>query len=382
MEKREQRYGPSLGFQASQNGPAPIVYVYLGSALPRYAFHSIKKLSRLPNQLVVLADFRRPRNLPKNLLWLETQSFYDHTLFSSFASRTPLPAEFRDGFWLKTAERFFVLRDFASHFGVERFFHAELDVLLFSLQAIESSIEESGQSGIFMPRETDDRIVASLVFVNSSSALGELCSALDRLAEIGIEMYALGSLNASSAPWLHNLPTAEFLYRVSLPDSPANPWKVTPDAPNFIVDGAALGRWFFGVDPRNRNYRGSKNRIQNQKSSVAFEFPMSTLKFEYHARHNTLFVTSKEGKTFQILALHVHSKIHRRLSRVFLKRITSRLNKGRDTWMVYPEIGLALKTIRRLHKDFRLIRKSVEFRNQYLANTWRRLGRAITGVYK
>jgi hypothetical protein len=357
-----------------ERGATELVYVYLGSRLPDYALSSVRMSAEASGFPVrILANFPPPKNLPKEFNWTATESFYREDAFKGFEGRSKLPASFREGFWLKTAERFFVLRDYFSQSKATDFFHAELDVLVYSLDNLHHSLQTAGESGIFLPREADDRIVASLMSANSSDALDRLCDSLLERADCGNEMDILGSLTRNSAPWLHNFPTAEYLYRNRENRGLDFPWTIAAGTTGFVVDGAVLGRWLFGVDPRNTNFRGTRNMIQRQKNTVPFEFPLGQLLFRFDRGIQVLSVRHRDGPWFEIVAVHVHSKIHRKLSNAKILKIVQRVNRLKDTVIVRREFAFYRKYFSRIRKDLGLIAVSPSLLKGYALRAGKRL---------
>ena len=357
-----------------------LVYVFLGSALPDYALSSMQFSAKSTgNPVRVLANFSPPRKFPEDISWTLTSSFYREQDFSDFRDRSKLPGDFRDGFWLKTAERFFVLRDYLRYSGNTELFHAELDVLVYSLGKLEQAVRETMQHGIFVPREAEDRVVASLVYINSLDALEELCIQLTDRADRGNEMDILGSLTALSSPWMHNLPTAEYLYRPLTSSRNTDPWPVVGGGQEFVADGAVLGRWLFGVDPRNTDFAGTQNLIQEQKNTVPFDFPLDELRFKFDKSQRELMVQRLGGSWNEVTAIHVHSKIHNKLSVRRLMRIIGRANKLRRSTIVSKELQWYRRFILRLAKDFGLFTRSQQVRTAYFFRARDRFRRWLFG---
>ena len=271
---------------------------------------------------------------------------------------------FRDGFWLHTAERFFVLNQYANYSGTKSFFHGELDCLFFSLDTIEREIQTSGVTGMFFPKETSDRVIASLVYVNDVSALFRACQFIIQMVEIGNEMDILGALPVSEDGLFHALPTAEYLFRRERdPDS----WQVSPPNPFFIVDGAVLGRWLFGVDPRNTNTGSTRNLVQNPKNTVPFSHPVISLQFQIGEDGTQIFVSREGVRWFRLLVIHVHSKVHSKLTARYIRRVIKKAARGKPhpiirtpaTYLVARatnEVTYLIKTLRSPQETIRLTR--------------------------
>ena len=332
---------------------APLVFVFLGLRVPNYALSSIEIARQSSGvSIIVLADSSKPASVSSDVDWFVIADFYSPLDFRRFSEKSPFSADFRDGFWQKTAERFFVLRAFAAHSETYTFFHGELDCLFFELDRVESEVVQTGLTGIFLPRETSSRCIASLVYVNDYLTLINLCAFLEKHAAVGNEMEILGSLSHGGVSQFYALPTADFLFRGGEFAGEAGSWPVVPENPRFIVDGAVIGRWIFGVDPRNTGGRGTRNRIQNHRFGVPFGLPLASIEtISGQKGFEAPKVSDTDGKMFKLATLHVHSKIHSKIDPTYLKRIFGRLERGKASWIVRPGIEFPLGVGRRVSKQ-------------------------------
>jgi len=361
----------------------PLVFVYLGATFPSYASHSLK-LARetTDNPLIVLAEVAKPRNVADDIDWIVINSFYSGRAFTGFTLPPPYSEEFRDGFWLKTAERFFVLYEFMQWRKLETLFHGELDCMFFDLPRVEKELLEEGLYGLVLPRETVSRCIASLVYVNDPQALESVCTFILQNSHLGNEMEILGAIPSSGEIGVYALPTAEFLYREAM----ASSWPVIPKAPSFVVDGAVIGRWMFGVDPRNTGGRGTRNRIQNHKHGVPFALPLRTLTLQSKSRKDlqTRVLTAK-GRVFDLAVVHVHSKVHKKITVRYVRRLIRRLSIEKSSVIVPMEFIFPLQVSRRVLRQIRITFNSPEALKKGAANLvsvawWRGLVSRLTNL--
>jgi len=357
----------------SDDHESPIlVFVFAGKEWPRYVFPSLVLATKYADASIVVAS-----NLPAlpglpGVEFLDIADFYDPQPFLSFAEKSALPAQFRDGFWLHTVERFFILEQFMRFRAQASVFHGELDCLFFGLPSLQRKLEASGSRGFFFPRESKDRGIGSLVYVNDADSLTELCNHFIRNAGLGSrdasrgnEMHLLG-LTPQDSNTFFALPTAAALYEAT----PRNRWPIVSDMDSEVIDGAVLGRWYFGVDPRNTGGRGTRNRIQNQKYAVPFEYPMSELRFRHVPRTIGIQVRHEDSLHWRTVhCLHVHSKIHRKISPGKVRRLTRRLNAGRSSWIVLPNFSPQLKSAKRVLRHIRMLATSAEVRQSQIKRT-------------
>lgn len=313
----------------------PLVFVYIGSEIPDYARYSIRLANRTSDcHIEVLSDSARPKWAPRDVDWIVTSEFYDSSDFEEFRANNPLPHDFRDGFWYHTAERLFVLEQYMTKYDKAAILHGEIDCLFFSLPSLVSQLESINKRGVFFAKETQELGVASLLYINAVDALARLRAELVAKSYLGSEMHILGQLPLDGG-YFHALPTAESLFRKAKrpPD-----WPLPTETPNFIVDGAVIGRWLFGLDPRNTGGQGVVNMVQSHKNAVQFPHPLGELRFDFDKnRPWRILVSSQTSAWVTVHVLHVHSKLHRRLTWPFVYRLMMDTNVGRRRRLLLPE---------------------------------------------
>lgn len=322
---------------ALENGydSIPLVFVYIGSNIPDYARYSIRLANRTSGcQLEVISDSPRPTWAPRDVEWVMTSEFYDSSVFEKFRANNPLPHDFREGFWYHTAERLFVLEQFMMSYDKSAILHGEIDCLFFSLPNLVSKLEKTKKRGVFFAKETKELGVASLLYINAVEALVKLREELISKSHLGSEMHILGQLPLDRGDF-HALPTAESLHREV---NRSHDWPLALKTPNSIVDGAVIGRWLFGLDPRNTGGQGVVNMVQNHKNAVQFPYSLRDLRFTIEKNRPWRILVSSQGSSWATVhALHVHSKIHRRLTWPFVYRLIMNANVGRRRRLVLPE---------------------------------------------
>ena len=300
------------------SGQDRLVFVYLGKRLPKYAIESVKfalKNSKIP--VVLISNLVNPPKIHASL---------EHFFFTSDTNLEFAEADksFRNGFWLKTTQRFFALEEFMRVRQVTKCFHAELDNAIFDISCVSSDLDGIGK-GIFIPRDHQDRAIGSLIYVNSFNVFSNFCEfAKSHNFKIN-DMEILAS-------YLKKYPETAF----PLPSSPrlafGNPFMNLENSRENrlhevgVFDAAAIGQWYFGIDPRNTR-RKVTNRFKNEKYSA----DLSDFWLTWNEAASTMILSSKtqmftETKLFN---LHIHSKIQKKLmKRDRFKTIISLTNEG------------------------------------------------------
>jgi hypothetical protein len=259
--------------------------------------------------------------------------------------------KFRNKFWLRTTERYIVLKNFMAIEGIEQCFHAELDNVIFDLGDLDKALNKYGK-GIFAPRESIERGVASFIYINDVFAMQELCKKIFNSEGLLNDMYLMGNF-LDNSPRGHSLPTEnEFL----------NPedrgWSTVPEEiTRGVFDAIAIGMYVLGVDWRNIP-------MQVKTNMYIYEFMGFDLKKCYFKYEKSKFLIECNGKFLNVFNLHIHSK---QLSifndEVRINKIIKNLNNKRKTIIGKP-YNLLLTPLLILYKKIRRnedIKKLVRF---------------------
>lgn len=316
LQSELQLSGPNR--QNNQSPSRPVIFVHIGDGLPSYAVHSLSMAARtLINPLVLLHSANQLEPINGVNTVKISEDWYRKDQFEILKSQTSVDKLFRQGFWLRAIERLFVLRDFAKHFGLQEFFHSELDMLFF-VEELDSGPLDRFATGIFLPPEGPQRALASLIYLNDTRALDKLINFIQLHASLGNEMKLLGHFLMKHPELAHALPSD----RIFDQDWP---FGHRSSGTEFgLVDSSGFGQWVFGPDPRNST--GSTfTRYTSKGLSTSFE----GLHFHYRPITNRLQITEPKGREFSVVSLHVHSKIFSMLRfKIFLSMFFGAANLG------------------------------------------------------
>lgn len=296
---------PSETFASPPDGArdtAPLVFVYIGNPLPSYAKASIALAQKsFVGSIHLLTD--EPQSVPETGIHVhDIRQWYDPEQFQAFERASQLDPLFRGGFWLKTAERFFVLEQFLTVSGFTRMFHGELDVLVLDLDGYSNVLDRHG-SGVFAPFDAPERGCASLIYINEAEALRTLCEFTIAHADLGSEMAILGHFLHSRPDIAHALPSDQVFAGELWPLSPS-----TVPSGHGLVDAMSCGLWVLGQDPRN-DQRSTRNHFRTSVNN----HPMKNLSFRASLSGRRMWVSPRGDEWLPLRALHVHSKVFGRL---------------------------------------------------------------------
>lgn len=280
----------------------PLVYFYGGAPIPAYANVTLRYMrSRWNGEIVILHSDPVPKKV-RGVTYLRYTEWYDSRPFEEFKNGSPLEENFRQGFWYLTAERFFVLAQWAKRADVQRFLHAELDVALYDVEDLPETLDSFGD-GLFYPRASSEFAGASLIYINSLLILTDLLKFAGENAILGYEMRVLAAFNDAHPDKAFALPSHS---SIGTDLAVQRTWRgLEPSDIGGIVDVGALGTWILGNDPRNVRGRPSYNKaIVEGHGSQLF----AKLRFRYSPPRRALMVRAPESQELEIKALHIHSK--------------------------------------------------------------------------
>lgn len=307
----------------------PLIYVFIGNKFPDYGYESLN-FSSIHSKLEIIlltdsaVDFKKINNSKikiNNLDFYNSPSKLDNHLLSL--------KSIREGFWTKTLERFHVLQQYCSMNYITKFFHSELDNVVFNLNVLSQKIEATNLEGVFLPRQSISTMIGSLVYCNSLKVLQQFNDF--SLTDKNMSLNEMEILSAFQNRY-------DSFY--TLPSTPNDQnlmfdFDIICDEIGGIVDGNLYGRYFFGRDPRNVN--GSVyNMFQHARGGV---IDWKQIKFGYNCINNVYEVfTLDDEKKIYFYNLHIHSKS---INRSFKKigKIIYRLNNNSKTLIIINPLG-------------------------------------------
>lgn len=281
-----------------QSDEPPLVYVYIGDVLPDYVAPSLQLTRRLfRGPMIVLTNAENALSVP-GVAVEDFSGWYSDKPFSTFRDKSSLDSVFRGGFWLATAERFFVLSQYMEKANLQSLFHAELDNIVFNLDGLSEDLDSLGE-GIFYPTDQLGTGCGSLVYCNKKSGIDSLVQFMAQNTDLGDEMAILGAFVRAHPEVAFPLPSA-----AAIVDNAGRGF------PRGMFDAMSIGLWLFGIDPANTVYSTfTKEPHAHSKD------PVREMTFSLKARRGYALASLKGHKPFRVHNLHIHSKILRRLNR-------------------------------------------------------------------
>ena len=288
---------------------APLIYVWLGNMLPKWAFESFA-FSRKNNpdrEIFLLHNNHLNNNFQKQFDRLNIKIFFikfnqeDSIIFNS-------PFHINSDFWKLTSFRFEIIRHFIRNNNIRKFFQAEIDNLLFNFDEIDNKLDKQGK-GLFVARDSINRAIPSFFYCNNKAIFDQLIDMFLPPFNATKDFYALGML-AKETNNLFNLPTESYKQNSKY-------WQIiSPEYTEGIFDAAAIGQYCLGIDSRINKFKPTYNLFINENATADFD------NLKITSNRDQLFLKAgQHEKKYKIINLHVHSKD--------IKKAISLINKGR-----------------------------------------------------
>ena len=307
----------------------PLIYVWIGAELPFWAKDALKLSQKLCGVETILLTNRAVENCSDVDNHLYIEDFYEFFLPTDLVKND----NFRDGFWTKTLERFLVLRSFMRFASLKKIFHAELDNIIFNIADLSGRLDSVG-SGLFSPRDSESRGIASLIYINNSLCLDCFTHVDLNNTGVGLNDMTFLGLQLQFSKQFFSLPTEN-----SFDNHQNKKWKyISSEIAGGIFDAASLGQYLFGIDHRN-TFFPSFNGFINENSGAHLKY----LNFEVDLSAGVCEVRiQNNNKRFNVYNIHVHSKIFEIIkNHEQLEMLINRINNGKKT-LVKKSFGYGL----------------------------------------
>ena len=205
-----------------------------------------------------------------------------------FSSKSRLDKQFRGGFWHLASARLFILYAYLEKNGLRNCLHIENDVMVYA-NADTIRWNPTRMSVVF---DSPTRVIPSVVWIPHPDTLRDVLSQYDPMKN---DMENLARFD------LEHLPIFPDSWTLGVGDFVGTLKDVTEKFPtyDYIFDGAAIGQYLGGVDPRN-----------NPNDTRGFVNETCIVKYDgYHVTWSKSKPYLIVGdRSYPIFNLHIHSK--------------------------------------------------------------------------
>lgn len=289
-------------------------FVFLGSKLPAYAKASIRLASATSGVNLCLIGNKSIQKSAERLpvRFIAVEDFYDSREFDLAKNGITADHKYRNGIWLRSLERFFVIDQYMATFNKPSILHAELDQLLFKTQTLAEMLKNIKLTGLFFPFHSESSAIASLVYINDKAALKSLLDFAQSDFKYANEMVLIAEWAKRNPDQIFQLPTAATLLQNRIDSYVTKVRLLTTAELGGIVDAAQLGQWVAGIDPKHLSlsvrpltlYADSANEF------VLGREQLETLRFVQDGVGAVNIITNSGLINIPLYNLHIHSKIH------------------------------------------------------------------------
>jgi len=309
-----------------------LIFIFRGPYVPKYVISSIQLATKNSGlDVTIMSDkFLRKYFSGLNVHFVDIGDFYNPEKFNSAKNNVTLDHNFREGFWLHTLERFFILEQFMDYQSLNRIFHAELDQLLFGIDNLIYHLDRLSHRGVFFPFHSPTKAVASVLYCNELSSLKKITESAVSGLPFPNEMELLVRWTSEFPESSIALPTLyDTLIDSETIKDKRNNQVLSQSEIEGVVDAAEIGLWVGGRDPRNLALNikpATKFTYPPDRASIPKEV-MKTLNFMFYPEQKLLTVQeNSHGKSYRLYNLHIQSKIHPWL--LDEKNLTSLINNA------------------------------------------------------
>jgi len=269
-----------------------IVLVCIGN-FQEYIITNITQLLRLGhNSVYVLTDVHLFHHFDRykddsRVKVLSVESLNDSY---RYYERTNLDKGFRNGFWALASLRFFYIYEFMEQLKVDNVIHLENDVLVY--HNCDKISERAGRQHVYMPFDSFNRNIASIVYIPSASVFRRILDQYDltmndmeNFVQISkrcdlIQRFPIFPANVSSSAEIQFVSENHHKF-------------------GFIFDAAAIGQFLGGIDPRNQP--GDTRGFVNETCIIKYN--VHQFIWEDHKPYIVI-----NNLIFPIFNLHIHHK--------------------------------------------------------------------------
>jgi len=276
-----------------------IILVSVGT-FQEYILTNIRQLLRLhhdQSSIYVITDMAFFTHFSEysGINLIATESLTD-TYIDGYNGKAFLDREwFRDGFWRLTSARFFYIRALMERYNLCNVIHLENDVLIYYNC---STLPLSDETKIYMPFDSYRRNIASIVYIPNSIVLGRVLDYYN-IQMNDMENFAL--IRKHSPELIDSLPIFK---NVGLLTDEQQYVCRNFEKFNIIFDGAAIGQFLGGIDPRNIS--GDTTGFINETCVIKYnEYKLYWLTGDDNISRPFIEI---EGIKSPIFNLHIHSK--------------------------------------------------------------------------
>ena len=210
-----------------------------------------------------------------------------------FDANSKLNKTFRNGFWNNTSKRFFLIYEYMKNNNIKNVLHLENDVLLYNNMKKIAATAFVRDDEIYITMDSNYRCIPGIIYIPKYDLLTNLIKNYDFTEN---DMVNLAKFYHKEKHIVKTFPIIDNSIRKCVYNE--NYYKF-----NSIFDGAAIGQYLGGVDPRNKS--GDTTGFINTTCEIKY----NKYDFKWIRKGNNVYPHIKiNNMLIPINNLHIHSK--------------------------------------------------------------------------
>ena len=266
-----------------------------------YIIYNIKQLLYFKYDIIIITEKKYFHKLnefenTENIKIIDSDLLTSELLTTNFDINSNLDKSFRDGFWHNTSKRLFLVYDCMKKYNLQNCIHLENDVLLYyHFYTYDFTFNK-----IYLTLDADNRCIPGIIYIPNYTLLTNL------IADYNYNKNDMENMNL-------------FYHKnkdicITLPIIKQNKYYDKLDIYNEnykifkgIFDGAAIGQYLGGVDPRN--IAGDTSGFINETCVVKYNnYKYTWIKKDDDNNEYSFPYIIIDDETIPIYNLHIHSK--------------------------------------------------------------------------
>ena len=285
------------------------VLVHRGPVFIPYIIDAIRQIRKFNDGCIYLAispeHFNQLRGMDVELINIDTLPKSDKHLF--FIEHSRLNRKYRGGFWFYAMERFFCLEDVMLDCGLQDVVHLENDTLIyFNVDGYQEVFR--GHYDMAAVFDNDVRCIPCFFYIKQIENISSMTQYIIDSGGKKTDMEIV-PLFRNDVGIVDNLPVIPADYDAPLVSATG---KTTTDGVQYsrnvdlfdaIFDGAAIGQYLGGVDPRNKK----SNIVGFVNESALFDVSKFNVFWDRVSGLRVPYMKHCD-REYRINNLHIHSK--------------------------------------------------------------------------
>jgi|LakMenEpi03Aug12_release.lakeMendotaPanAssembly.Ray.scaffolds.fasta_scaffold384680_2 hypothetical protein len=279
-----------------------IILVHTGTVFESYINDCITQLKKFNLKIhLILSDCLFDKVEHKDVILVKAEDYLDD-YYNNF-NLIGHDNSFRDGFWIRTSTRFFLINSYARNNNVQSFFHIENDNLIFNdLNNIKQFLQSQSYD-MALVVDSEQRCIPSVIWFRDSTITKRLSEHIYNNNSVN-DMTNLYNFFISNRDIVTNLPIIpSYVEQTKLISTTGINYSGEINYSNFyeelqcVFDGAAIGQYIGGIDTRN-NPRETEGFVNE---TTIFDVS----KFNFFWKNTKPYFGDE---LIPIVNLHLHSK--------------------------------------------------------------------------